>query len=328
MLDELAAVQRDAPVPGSAIAVFTRGDVLVELVHGVADLDTGRAVDRGDWWDLASLTKTVVTVPEVLDLVAGGRIALDEPLGSAWPPAERAPVAAATVAQLLSYNAGLPATVPFYERLRGRDAIVRAALETPLERPPGSGAVYSDVSFILLGAMVEALTGRSLAALARQRTGLRYAPLPGPAVAPERCAWRGRLDVGEVHDENAAAMGGISGHAGAFGTIGLMTRVARGWLVQPQRCWSTNGDGERFGLGWWLAPTRGIGGTRPGASGFGMAGFVGNRIWLEPQRGYGVVLLSNRVHPVRTDRAPFQAWTARILDTVAAAVDMPCHHLR
>src|SRR5690348_17302850 len=98
---QLVALAHDAPTPAVAVAVFTRTEVVAELIRGVANLDTGRQVGREDWWDLASLTKTVVTVPEVLDLAAHGCIGLDEPLGSAWPDARRSPLANATIAQLL-----------------------------------------------------------------------------------------------------------------------------------------------------------------------------------------------------------------------------------
>jgi CubicO group peptidase (beta-lactamase class C family) len=326
--ERVGALVRDAPMPAVAVAVFARDERLVEVVHGVADLGTGRPARVDSWWDLASLTKVLVTVPEVLDLVARRRIGLDQPLHAAWPAARHAPFAGATVAQLLSYDAGLPATVTFFTGLAGRDRIVEAALRTPLERPVGSGAVYSDVNFVVLGAMVEALTGRSLAAVAQERSGLRYPPLPGPAVATEHCGWRGRLITGEVHDENAAAMGGVAGHAGAFATIGLVARIGQDWLAERvttaelhravRRQWSSNGD--RFGLGWWLTPTRGLGGPSAGPAGYGMSGFVGNRIWLEPERGYGVAVLSNRIHPVRGDRAPFTAWCARLLDAVSRSV--------
>ncbi|MET7425959.1 serine hydrolase domain-containing protein [Dactylosporangium sp. NPDC005555] len=324
---QVAALGREAPMPAVAVAVFTRERQLAEIVHGVADLGTGRPVTRQDWWDLASLTKVLVTVPEVLELVATRRIGLDEPLRAAWPDARRAPFAGATVARLLSHDAGLPATVRFFETTTGRDRIVDAALRTRPERAAGAGAVYSDVGYIVLGAMVEALTGRSLA---EGRHGPRFAPLPGPAVATERCRWRGRLITGEVHDENAAAMGGVAGHAGAFATIGQVARIGQAWLTERvttpalhtavRECWSSNEDGDRFGLGWWLTPTRGLGGPRAGADGYGMSGFVGNRIWLEPGRGYGVAVLSNRVHPVRGDRAPFDTWCARLLTTVADAL--------
>ncbi|HEY0530356.1 MAG TPA: serine hydrolase domain-containing protein [Actinoplanes sp.] len=303
----LAKFAEDAPVPAVAISVFGRHEVLGTAVRGAG---------RDDWWDLASLTKVLVTLPEVLDLVPD----LSVRLGDIWYRAAGRPVGAATIAELLSHRAGLPATIRFYERLSGYDAIVEAALETEIENRPA--AVYSDIGFLLLGALVQHLSGTPLRVSAARRTGLRLEVPPGPAVPTEQCPIRGRLIVGEVHDENAWAMGGSSGHAGAFGTLDLVTRAARSWLNTPSpatECWSTGPDGERYGLGWWLAPTRGLGGPRPGPGSFGHSGFVGNRIWIEPERGYGVVILSNRIRWGRGNREPFQLWCDRLLTALSSA---------
>lgn len=311
---------RQAPMPAVAISVFDRRGVLAETVQGVADLTTARPATVDSWWDLASLTKVLVTLPEVLSL----GVAVDTPLDACWPRSAGLPIGRATLGDLLSHRAGLPATVKFFETLSGGPAIVDAALRAPLT--PG-GAVYSDLGFILLGALVEDLTATPLADLARRRSGLALGGAGGPAVATEWCSWRGRLIVGEVHDENAAAMGGAAGHAGAFGTLRLVSAAAQAWLgervVSPaahraaRDCWATNDAGERFGLGWWLTPTRGLGGRLAGPAGYGASGFVGNRIWLEPGHGYGVVILSNRVHPARGDRTPFANWCDDLLTEVA-----------
>ncbi|MFG2041228.1 serine hydrolase domain-containing protein [Dactylosporangium sp. NPDC048998] len=304
------ALARRAPMPAAAVSVFDRERVLAAAVHGIADLTTGRPATADCWWDLASLTKVLVTLPEVLALP----VPRDRPVGAFWPRAAGRPAGGATLEDLLAHRSGLPADAPFYRELRGA-AIVDAALGTPRTEP---GPVYSDLGYIILGALVEDLTGRSLADLAVSRTGLRMGGPVAPAVATERCPWRGRLIVGEVHDENASAMGGAAGHAGAFGTLALVTAAARPWLGATPPCLADNGAGERFAAGWWLHPTRGIGGPRAGADGFGASGFVGNRIWFEPGRGYGVVILGNRVHPVRGDRAPFAAWCDELLTAIAA----------
>jgi CubicO group peptidase (beta-lactamase class C family) len=327
LAEQVAGLARSAPAPAVAICVFDRRRILARAVHGVADLSTGRPVTDGDWWDLASLTKTLITVPEVLGLVDSGRLRLEQPLADCWARARGHAVGDATIGDLLSHRAGLPATVPFFRTLSGRDAVVNAALRAELTNR--GTPVYSDLGFLLLGALVEDLSGDSLAALARRRSGLVMGRAPGPAVATEDCPWRGRLIVGEVHDENAWAMGGVAGHAGAFGTLDLVSSAARSWLAEQvvspalhaaaSSCWSSAGS-ERFGLGWWLAPTRQLGGPVAGPDGYGCSGFVGNRIWFEPGRGYGVVVLSNRVHPRRTDRAPFAAWCDRLLITVAGEV--------
>lgn len=309
-------------MPAVGVSVFDRSSVLFSQVSGIADLTTGRAARHDDWWDLASVTKVLVTLPEALE-----RLELDQPLGSLWARARGQPIGAATVRQLLAHNAGLPAVVPFYLRSTSREEVVANALAIPLEREPGGEAVYSDIGFLLLGELIQELTGKTLSDLARNRSGLKYGPLRSSTVATEDCPWRGRLIVGEVHDENASVMGGVAGHAGAFGTLDLVTDAARGWLrddVHPsaKRCWATNSGGEQFGLGWWLPPTRGIGGANPGPNSYGCSGFVGNRIWLEPDRGYGVVILSNRVHPVRGDRGPFTAWCSKVFKAAMTLADV------
>lgn len=308
MREMLARLADEAPVPAVAVSVFDRHAVVAETVRGAR---------HDDWWDLASLTKVLVTLPEVLDLVPD----LSVPMGDLWARAATRPVGRATIAELLSHRAGLPATVRFFEHFRGADAIVEAALRTTVGKP--AAAVYSDIGFLLLGALVEHLSGTPLSVLAERRSHLRMGVAPGPAVPTERCPIRGRLIAGEVHDENAWAMGGSSGHAGAFGTLRLVTEAARTWLGTSSpatECWSTGPDGERYGLGWWLAPTRCLGGPRPGPGSFGHSGFVGNRIWIEPERGYGVVILSNRILRGRGNREPFQRWCDRLLTSVARRV--------
>ncbi|MFV2083905.1 serine hydrolase domain-containing protein [Micromonospora sp. LOL_021] len=325
LAEQVTALARAAPMPAVAVCVFDRQGVLARAVHGVADLSAGRPVTADEWWDLASLTKTLVTLPEVLRLVDDGRLALEQPLAECWHRAVGRPVGRATIADLLSHRSGLPATVPFFRTITGRTAVVDAALRAELTDQPR--VVYSDLGFLLLGAMVEDLADESLTALARRRTGLRMGRAPGQAAATEHCPWRRRLIAGEVHDENAWTMGGVAGHAGAFGTLQLVSSAARSWLAEQavsrelhaaaRSCWAAGRDSERFGLGWWLAPTRGLGGPVAGPDGYGCSGFVGNRVWLEPSRGYGVVILSNRVHPRRDVRAPFAAWCDRLLAMLA-----------
>ncbi|MEV4518011.1 serine hydrolase domain-containing protein [Dactylosporangium sp. NPDC049525] len=321
-MDRTAALMEQAPVPAAGLSVFDRSGMLFRHVRGIADLITGRAVTADDWWDLASLTKVLVTLPRVLSLCDAGRLDLDRPLGEQWDRAAGSPVGAASVRQLLAHNGGVRPIVEFFRFAQGRDAIVDAALATPLDRPPGGAAAYSDLGYLLLGELVRELE------VPIPSPGLRYAPLPGPAVATEQCRWRGRLISGEVHDENAWAMGGQSGHAGAFGTLDLVTAAARAWLAdevvspalheQARQQWAGNSHGERFGLGWWLNPTRDVAGPSAGPHSYGATGFVGNRVWFEPDRGYGVVLLSNRVHPVRDgDLGPFRAWTHRLFAAIA-----------
>jgi CubicO group peptidase (beta-lactamase class C family) len=332
LIERITELAAQVPAPAVAVAVVTADQVVASLVRGTANLDTGEPATHEHWWDLASLTKTLVTLPEVLWLVDAGAD-LHAPLAELWPPARDSPVGAASLAALLSHNAGLPPSVHYFRTATSREELVAAALATPLERPIGAGAIYSDTGFVLLGEWVAYAAGCSLPELARRHGDLRMGPPPGPAVATERCLWRGRLVAGEVHDENAAVMGGAAGHAGAFGRLEGVAAATHAWLTgqavsarlhaESTRPWSTNRAGDRFGLGWWLTPTRGLGGPLAGPDGFGHSGFVGNRVWVEPVRGYAVVVLSNRVHPVRTDRTPFNAWCARLLEAVATCHQRP-----
>ncbi|GAB7046123.1 serine hydrolase domain-containing protein [Catenuloplanes indicus JCM 9534] len=290
--------------------MFGPDRVFSQVVHGTADLSTGRPVTAGDWWDLASLTKVLVTLPEVLAAVPS----LDLPLEELWTPARGYAVGRATIRALLTHTAGLPASVPFFRTVTGRDEILSAVLGTPLGPP---AEVYSDLGFMLLGRLVEDLTGRSLSDLARDRTGLRFGAPPRESVATERDPWRGRLIVGEVHDENAAAMGGVAGQAGAFGTLALVTAAAQAWLRDPYpQVRTPSTPGARFGLGWMVTPRPGLGVA--GLPGFGHTGYVGNRLWLSPSRGLGVLILANRVHPTREGTAePYARWCSSFFDRVS-----------
>ena len=313
--------------PAAAVGVVT-GEAIVAIAYGgAADVTTGQPLTPAHRFDLASLTKTLVTLPEILDLLAAGSADLAAPLADFWPRAQRRPVGALTLAELLSYRGGLPASPPYYLERHGEQAVFDAYLATVPEQRDPAVAVYSDVCFAIAGRLVTDLTGCSLAELAQRRTGLVFTPVPGPAVATERCPWRQRLIVGEVHDENASAAGGVSGHAGAFGTAVEVAGAVQRWLQAvlagglaeaTTRQWSIGGAGERFGLGWWLPPTWAVAGSHSGPGSFGASGFVGNRIWVEPCRGYGVVVLTNRIHPVRTvDRARFDSWVGCLLDNIA-----------
>lgn len=299
-----------SPAPATAVAVFGPDEVFTRVVHGTADLSTGRPVTADDWWDLASLTKVLVTLPEVLAAVPH----LDRPLEELWTPSRGYAVGRATIRALLTHTAGLPASVPFFHTVTGRDAILSAVLDTPLGPP---AEVYSDLGFMLLGRVVESVTGRALPDLARDRTGLRFGAPPLESVATERDPWRGRLIVGEVHDENAAAMGGVAGQAGAFGTLALVTAAAQAWLREPHpRACAPSAPGARFGLGWVVTPRPGLGAAH--LPGFGHTGYVGNRLWLSPARGLGVLILANRVHPTREGTAePYNRWCSSLFERVA-----------
>lgn len=208
------------PVPGAALGVISAARDRAVQVLGYAQLAPEPVpMERGTWFDLASLTKVIFTTTAILRLVAEGRIGLDDPLTVALPDLRQYDLNAAerrlTFRQCLAHQTHLPAVEPLYTY--GQDPTTLRAFI--LQRFWQAGPpVYSDINFMLLGITVERLTGQSLADQ-RLPPGLTFRPDPAACAATERCTWRGRVLRGEVHDENAFALGGASGHAGLFGTI-------------------------------------------------------------------------------------------------------------
>jgi CubicO group peptidase (beta-lactamase class C family) len=302
------------PIPGAAVAV---GDRLV--CFGRLEPD-GPAVTSETWYDLASLTKVLCTVPLCLDAIARGQLDPQSPLRELLPEVawlqERPNLGEVTVLQLVSHTSGLPAWQPLYTLGLDRPTLLARLLHTPLPQA-GGPIVYSDLGYILLGHLLERLSGQRLQDLARRlyaRLGLESmlafgAPPDAPIAPTERCPWRERLLRGEVHDENAAALGGIAGHAGLFGTLrgvcGFARALLEGRLHTPAALVYLSHEharadsGERRGFGWVLAHPGWSGGDLTSARTIGHTGFTGTGVWIDLDRQRYSVLLTNRVHPSR-----------------------------
>jgi CubicO group peptidase (beta-lactamase class C family) len=312
--------------PGAVVEVGTGREVLWRSTIGALTFDEGASrVGEDTVYDLASLTKVLATAPLVMREIERGTLGLDDPLPRLRPACRAPALADVTLEDLLSHSAGFPAHRPFYKTLRGREDIEIAICATPLEYAPRTRSVYSDLDFMVLGFVLD--TGVSLqdrfdAMWAQMATGedLQYLP---PAhwrgrIAPtEQDPWRGRLLAGEVHDENASALGGVAGHAGLFGTAPAVGAFARHLLqVLDGRIGVFAADsvrrfvsrreeipGSSRGLGWdTMLPTSSCG-TRMSPFAFGHTGFTGTSLWIDPESGVYVVFLTNRVHPARTNDA-------------------------
>ncbi|MGE0461402.1 MAG: serine hydrolase domain-containing protein [Vicinamibacterales bacterium] len=310
--------------PGAVVEVGTAERVLALLPAGRLSYEPGSAeVTAETIYDLASLTKVLATAPVAADLVARQVIRLDDPVRrwiAAWTGADRQPV---TLRHLLEHASGLPAHRPYYAHLEGRAAFEEALCAEPLEYEPGTRSVYSDAGFILLGLALEHAAGRPLDALFEawraaaidEALPLRFHPPSDwhTRIAPtEVDAWRGRLLVGEVHDENAAALAGVAAHAGLFGTAAAVGACARWWMraaadeTRPvYREFVSRGrvPASSRALAWdTMLPTSSCG-TRMSPAAFGHTGFTGTSLWIDPVQDYYVVFLSNRVHPTRAGDA-------------------------
>ena len=320
---ELERGVREGVFPSGAAAVGL-GDAPV-VVH---------ETDPGCIYDIASLTKPFVATL-VHRLVEAGRLDLDRSVGALWPEVASRPVGTESVRSLLAHRSGLPAWLPLYEAHRGRDVLfAAAAAPTAAPRP-----TYSDLGFLVLGAIVERITGESLhLALEREvlaplglRT-VRTGPVPPDATQPTgHCVLRQCIVRGEVNDENAAALGGSGGHAGLFAHVGDVCRFGLAWLaclegrdgallsVETARRAVTPEQPGTHALGWDTAKPQGSStGSRMGPRTFGHLGFTGCSLWVDPDARLVVALLTNRTHPTR-DNIAIRAFRPAFHDAVVEA---------
>lgn len=332
--------------PGAYAVIGTREGVIAEYGAGRLDsADASRPTAR-TVWDMASLTKVVGTTSAMLQLVGSGAVQLDAPVTRYLPEWTVPGASRATVRQLMTHSAGLPAWRALYKETDTPAEAMRQVLATPLDTAPGVRFVYSDLGFILMGMLVERVSGTSLAQYDAERvfgpagmTETRYVP---PAswrtrIAPtEQDPWRQRKLRGEVHDENAARLGGVSGHAGLFSTARDMARFARLYLndgtLDGVRVFDSatvaaftrvqDTTVSRRALGWETPTGRNSAGGRLSATAFGHTGFTGTSVWMDPARNLFVVLLTNRVNPTRQNPKIGGVRTA-LADAVVGALPRP-----
>lgn len=323
-----ARMVAEGRIPGAALGVVTASGESAAVCAGDASRQPERALlTAGHWFDLASLTKVIATTPAILRLADEGKIDLDRPLTDAIPDLRQYdPEGAAerriTFRDCLAHRTFLPAVEPIYTI--GDDPARLTAYILQREWPRGP-AVYSDINFILLGIAIERVTGAPLTAL-RLGEGLAFGRPPGPAVATERCPWRGRVLQGEVHDENAFALGGAAGHAGLFGTADGVLGFARGLLdgsgasAEALTAMRERANDDRT-CGWERRFAGWHGGDACADSTIGHTGFTGTGLWLDFDRGLAWTLLTNRVHPTRHGAMEIFALRPEVGSAVIGAFD-------
>ncbi len=292
-------------IPGAAFGIVTREGTRAVRVTGFAQIEPDPVpLTREMWFDLASLTKVIFTTQKIMSLCEAGKIALDDPLVRHIPDLRQYDSAATeralTIRQLLAHQTHLPAVEPLYTLGQDPETLRAYVLQRIWKMGP---PVYSDINYILLGILIERVTGQLLAEQGLAQ-GLSFFPPPDQSVATERCAWRGRVMRGEVHDENAFALGGPAGHAGLFGTVDGVLDYASdllqggGLLPQTLATLITPVAGNRA-LGWEVFEAGWHGGAGHSAQTIGHLGFTGTGLWLDFEREIAWTLLTNRVHPSR-----------------------------
>ncbi len=335
------AVRRRA-FPCAAVEVGAGAGPIWGHAAGTLSYDDGAEPATPDTvFDLASLTKVLATTTILMQLVDAGAVTLADRVGSRLGEWRSGGRDAVTVADLLEHAGGLTAHLPFFRDHRGRRDYQHAICTLPLEYPPRTRSVYSDLGFILLAFIADDAAGAGLAEQFDEVAGrlgiadLRYRPPAAwrPRTAPtEVDPWRGRLLRGEVHDENAWALGGVAGHAGLFGTAPAVGRFARAVLetlqgrprlARPETLARFVRRGRVAGssraLGWDTMLVTSSCGRSLSPTAFGHTGFTGTSLWVDPVQDLYVVLLTNRVHPTRTNDAILQVRPA-VHDAVVHAL--------
>jgi len=275
-------------------------------------------------YDLASLTKVIVTTWAIMHLMEQGYLGLADAVSQYLPVFGRDPQkASVTVGQILSHSSGLPAPLKLYRKFQGKDEIIEGICQQKLVFSPGTQHLYCDLGFILLGEVVRVVSSLELDEYARRYLfiplGMKDTMFNPPQsiwdrVAPtEYAEWRGGLVRGLVHDENAWAMGGVAGHAGLFSTVEDLAKFCNtllGWntclgnrvfkVSNIVEMVSRRSPSSEFSycLGWMINHPSFMGALANRGT-FGHTGFTGTSILINPQQGLAAVFLSNRVCPTR-----------------------------
>jgi CubicO group peptidase (beta-lactamase class C family) len=358
-------------IPGATVAVRI-GDALVyEGAFGSRSIAPDRRPMKIETvFDLSSLTKPLATTIAVMMLARDGKLKLEDRVTRFFHNFGVHGKNYITFRQLLAHCSGLAPWRPFYQQIatvekggkvnfmasRGAKEFVYEQIhrEKP-EAPPSTKTIYSDLNFILLGEVVEQISGASLNRVCRDKIfkplGLRATdfidislvrtrrlePVPEMFAPTEVCPSRKRLLVGEVHDDNAYAMGGVAGHAGLFAPVREVDRIARELLacyhghseLVPQKIlqqfWTRDAAvaGSTWALGWDTpSADNSSSGSHFSPNAVGHLGFTGTSIWIEPERGIAVTLLTNRLHPRRENQA-IRDFRPRIHNLIMEAIAHP-----
>ncbi|HEV3202806.1 MAG TPA: serine hydrolase, partial [Gemmataceae bacterium] len=332
-------------LPGAVVLVLRHGKIGFCKAYGRRSIEPSESPMTIDTvFDLASLTKPIATATSVMILLEQGKLRLEDRMGQYFPPFSQNGKDKVTIEHLLLHTSGLLADNPLADYLEGEKKALERIHQLPLVADPGKKFIYSDVGFILLGKLVEQISGETLDVFAGknifQPLGLRETGFNPAADFARRCAptekREGRWLQGEVHDPRAHLLGGVAGHAGLFSTAGDLALYAQMILNQgslgEKRILSPATarlmitprlvPGGRRALGWDVRTTFSSNrGELFGEDSFGHTGFTGTSIWLDPASGTGVIFLSNRVHP--DGKGDVKRLRGRVATLVAGSIVTP-----
>lgn len=328
---------REEVFPGAAVglSVFNppSHNVFTAVYGSAALFPEPRALLAETCFDLASLTKPLASTLAILSLIKEKKITLDDRLPLLLEQEIPFDKKGITLRQLLSHSSGLPAWQPYFKKLvalpmeKRKEHLLAMILKEPLGYGPGEKSLYSDLGFMLLGDVVERKSGKRLDDMVRNNIfeplglgrGIFYNPMDNPDrnrvyAATENCLWREKVLAGEVHDDNAYAIGGVAGHAGLFGDVGsvlaLLGHILTEWQDKSEHPNYWRRDLQAFlarqgvpnstwALGFDTPSAESSGGRYISPNSIGHLGYTGTSFWIDPERQLIMVLLTNRVHPSR-----------------------------
>jgi CubicO group peptidase (beta-lactamase class C family) len=318
--------------PGAVLQVVADGKTVFKEAYGVANLFSGRPMTLDTFFDLASLTKPLATVLAIMVLADRGQLGLDHSIGDVYPELFGRHKAGITVRQLLTHSSGLPPWRPYFMRLQyiaqhlRLETLRKWLVAEPLASDPGEHSDYSDLGFMFLQWIVEAVSGQALDQFVTSEV---FIPLgiealfyndstkaivdTHPYAATQLCPWRNQLMLGQVDDDNAYVTGGVAGHAGLFGKVDAVCRLLQELLAADHgdtrkgvfdpnlvRLFFTASENNRWALGFDTpSPQGSSAGQYFSRHSVGHLGFTGTSFWMDRRKGVIVSLLTNRVHPWR-----------------------------
>jgi len=306
-------------IPGAVLVVGHDGQVVYRKVYGSRAIEPRReAMTLDTVFDCASLTKVVVTATAIMQLWEQGKFRMSDPVAKYLPEFGQNGKQDITIRQLLVHYSGLAPDLDLAKKWEGKETAYRMAFEALPERAPGAAFVYSDINFVVLGALVERLSGESLDEYAARHIfgplGMKETRFVPPAsweqrIAPTEEDENHHLLRGVVHDPTARRMGGVAGHAGLFSTAddlalfaqalldggrGVLTPATIAKMTAPQQ--PVNGTAVQ-GFGWDIdSPFSTNRGELLPVGGYGHTGFTGTSLWIDPATKTYIVLLTNAVH--------------------------------
>jgi uncharacterized protein YbbC (DUF1343 family)/CubicO group peptidase (beta-lactamase class C family) len=337
---QTAVQNRD--IPGAVLLVGHDGQVVYRKAFGERSLEPTRSAMTADTiFDLASLTKVIATTTAVMQLVEQGRIRLNDPVTKYIPEFAQNGKSDIVVRDLLTHYSGFAPDLDLSHPWIGRDtAYSMAFAETP-DSPPETRFVYSDINFIVLGALVERVSGMPLDVYCAQKifaplgmVHTRFLPPQGwlPQIAPTEYDEHGQMLRGVVHDPTARRMGGVAGHAGLFSTADDLAKFAQALLdgttiLSPLTIEKMSTPQQPpyasalRGFGWDIdSPFSSNRGELLPVGSFGHTGFTGTSVWIDPTTHTYIILLTNAVHP--RGKGLTVSLRARVATAVAAAIPL------